>query len=282
MVAKKKQSLLIVEDDLDVAEMLEAYFRAQSYDVHVANLGEEGVALCVEKHPDLVLLDIRLPDIDGYEVAIRLRNHRRTQNIPIIFLTEKRTRDDRLQGLELGADDYITKPFDVQELKLRVRNALARSYKGAVKDPVTEFPIGNFFEEKLREVLLRKTDAVVGVYIKNMDAFRERYGFVAADDVLRAVGLILKTNTKQFGQEKADVIGHLTPVVILLRISPAIKNEFVQKVGAQLKQALALFYPQTEDMQLLNAKKRLDLYMRELDLDLLEKGDTVAILQAMS
>ncbi len=75
----------------------------------------------------MVILDIRLPDIDGYEVARRLRDNRRTADIPIIFLTEKRDRSERLQGLELGADDYITKPFDVQELRLRIRNALRRA-----------------------------------------------------------------------------------------------------------------------------------------------------------
>ena len=123
-MADPKSKILIIEDDLDVAEMLNAYFGVQGYDVHTVNWGEDGVRACQSTHPDLVILDIRLPDIDGYEVARRMRNDRRTQDIPIIFLTEKRDRADRLQGLELGADDYITKPFDVQELRLRVRNAL--------------------------------------------------------------------------------------------------------------------------------------------------------------
>ena len=108
--------ILIVEDDLDVADMLYAYFNVQGYDVQIANWGEDAVDICHANLPRLVILDIRLPDIDGFEVARRLRHNRRTANVPIIFLTEKRGRSDRLQGLELGADDYITKPFDVQEL----------------------------------------------------------------------------------------------------------------------------------------------------------------------
>jgi len=84
------------------------------------NWGEDGVRACQTSRPDIVILDIRLPDIDGYEVARRLRSNRRTADIPIIFLTEKRDRSERLQGSwNLGADDYITKPFDVQELRLR-------------------------------------------------------------------------------------------------------------------------------------------------------------------
>ena len=122
-MAEAKSKILIVEDDLDIAEMLNAYFRVQGYEVFTVNWGEDGVRAAQTVLPDLMILDIRLPDIDGYEVARRVRSDRRTSDIPIIFLTEKRERIDRLQGFEVGADDYITKPFDVQELRLRVRNA---------------------------------------------------------------------------------------------------------------------------------------------------------------
>ena len=120
-MADAKSKILIVEDDLDVAEMLNAYFRVQGYEVFTVNWGEDGVRAAQTVLPDLLILDIRLPDIDGYEVARRVRTDRHTSQIPIIFLTEKRERIDRLQGFEVGADDYITKPFDVQELRLRVQ-----------------------------------------------------------------------------------------------------------------------------------------------------------------
>ncbi len=116
-MAEVKSKILIVEDDLDVAEMLNAYFRVQGYEVFTVNWGEDGVRAAQTVMPDLMILDIRLPDIDGFEVARRVRSDRRTHEIPIIFLTEKREREDRLQGFEVGADDYITKPFDVQELQ---------------------------------------------------------------------------------------------------------------------------------------------------------------------
>ncbi len=122
-------TILIVEDDLEVAEMLNEYFRVQGYKTLTANWGEDAVRTSEESPPDLILLDIRLPDIDGYQVAQRLRAGVRTKNIPIIFLTEKRDRLDRLHGLELGADDYVSKPFDIQELRLRVRNTLRRAGK---------------------------------------------------------------------------------------------------------------------------------------------------------
>ena len=108
---------------------------------------------CRTNHPDLVILDIRLPDIDGFEVARRLRNNQRTQDIPIIFLDRKtRARADRMQGLELGADDYITKPFDIQELRLRVRNSLRRTAPSSLTNPVTGLPEGSLVDERLRRM----------------------------------------------------------------------------------------------------------------------------------
>src|SRR5512141_1887417 len=127
--------------------MLNAYFRVQGYEVFTVNWGEDGVRAAQTVLPDLVILDIRLPDIDGYEVARRLRADRRTNNIPIIFLTERRDRADRLQGLELGADDFITKPFDVQELRLRVRNTIRRASMDSLTNPVTGLPEGDIVLE---------------------------------------------------------------------------------------------------------------------------------------
>ena len=149
----EKENLLIVEDDVDVAEMLTAYFRAQGYEVQAVNWGEDAMQTCRSTHPDLVILDIRLPDIDGFEVARRLRSNQRTLDIPIIFLTEMRERSDRMQGLELGADDYITKPFDIQELRLRVRNSLRWSSESPLTNPVTGLPEGQLVDERLRECL---------------------------------------------------------------------------------------------------------------------------------
>ena len=94
-VAEGKSKILIVEDDLDVAEMLNAYFRVQGYEVFTINWGEDGARAAQTVLPDLIILDIRLPDIDGYEVARRVRTDRRTNEIPIIFLTELRSKTPR-------------------------------------------------------------------------------------------------------------------------------------------------------------------------------------------
>ena len=241
-MADVKSKILVVEDDLDVAEMLNAYFRVQGYEVFTVNWGEDGVRACQTINPDLVVLDIRLPDIDGYEVAHRLRVDRRTQDVPIIFLTEKRDRADRLQGLELGADDYITKPFDVQELRLRVRNALRRASQGSLNNPVSGLPDGALVDEKLTEILEKSNWSLLLVSIINLDVFRDAYGFVASDDVLRAISLMVHNAMREVG-EADDFVGHLTPTDFVLMVSLGNLPALQDRVRTRLEQSLDYFYP---------------------------------------
>lgn len=204
-----KQRILIVEDDLDLAEMLDAYFRVQDYDVLTAAWGEDALRISNEEMLDLIVLDIRLPDMSGYDVCRQLRTQRRTADVPIIFLTEKRDRVDKLQGLELGVVDYITKPFDIQELRLRVRNAITRAERQAHVNPVTDLPDEVQVDEKLNSLLYDdKPWAVLLVSVVGLEDVRNIYGFVAADEVLRAVTLMVKNAVREFGTED-DFIGHL-------------------------------------------------------------------------
>lgn len=241
-MTEEKSTLLIVEDDVDVAEMLTAYFRAQGYDVLAVNWGEDAVKTCRSGRPDLVILDIRLPDIDGFEVARRLRGNQRTQDIPIIFLTEKREREDRLQGLALGADDYITKPFDIQELRLRVRNSLRRTEETSLTNPVTGMPEGGLVDEKLLECLTGPESSLIKVTIENLGSFREAYGFVAADDVQRAVSMMIHNAMRDVGGT-GDFIGHLGQTEFVLVTQPGMVTALTERIRSRLEQSLEYFYP---------------------------------------
>ncbi len=237
-----KQHILIVEDDLDLAEMLNAYFRVQGYEVSSAAWGEEAIRHSLDTTPDLVVLDIRLPDIDGYEVCRRLRSHRRTQDIPIIFLTEKRDRVDRLQGLELGVVDYITKPFDIQELRLRVRNVLQRAGTHAYNNPVTGFAEGTPITERLNKLLYDEDWAILALSIVGLDAFREQYGFVASDDVLRAISLMISNALRESGSE-TDFVGHLGQHDFVIITAPERINAIRERVETRIQQSMEYFYP---------------------------------------
>jgi len=255
--------ILIVEDDPDVAEMLTAYFRSQEYDVSTVNWGEDGVRSAHQNPPDLAILDIRLPDIDGYEVAFRLRNDRRTSDIPIIFLTEKRDRSDKLQGLEIGADDYITKPFDIQELRLRVRNALNRVSQGSLTNPVTGLPEGALVDEKLAEVLGKDDSALLFVSLNNMDAFREAYGFVASDDVLRAISLMIGNTVREFSRAE-DFLGHLSATDFILLIPSPNLSSLTEKLRSRLDQSMEYFYPLKDREQMAKKTNRLNAKLSEM------------------
>jgi PleD family two-component response regulator len=257
-VAEAKHKILIVEDDPDVAEMLNAYFRVQGYEVFTVNWGEDGVRAGQTSAPDLVILDIRLPDIDGYEVAKRLRADRRTQEIPIIFLTEKRERIDRLLGFEVGADDYITKPFDVQELRLRVRNALKRVSQESLTNPVSGLPEGPLVDERLSEVIHKSGWALLHISISYLDAFREAYGFVASDDVLRAISMMIQNTIKE-SDSTDDFLGHISPTDFVVIMTPGSMSAFQERIRSRLEQSLDYFYPIKDREQATKREDRLSI-----------------------
>lgn len=203
-----KGRILIVEDDRDVGEMLEHYFRFQDYEVLYAVRGQDALALCRQKLPHLVVLDIMLPDLDGYDVCKQLRSNLRTSHIPILFLTQRDERRDRIAGLELGADDYITKPFDMEELGLRVQNALRRARYESLTNPTTGLPSSKLIDEQLRGLLRRRDWALLLLRIKHLEPFDEVYGFVAKADVLRFLAMALTEAVDAHGATE-DFIGHI-------------------------------------------------------------------------
>lgn len=239
---KKKQTIFIVEDDVDLCEMLSAYFRVQGYDVQNANRGEDAVKAIQEILPDIAVLDIRLPDIDGFEVCRKMREGRRTQNIPVIFLTEKREQTDIYGGLQLGAVDYITKPFDIQELRLRVRNALKRTQLANQFNPVTGLPEGTMVNEQLDRLLAQPDWGVVYIQMGGLTAFRDKYGFVAADDVMRAVSVMIGNALKDAGSPD-DFIGHTNSHDYVILTTAVRQKRLADRCRIRLQPSIQYFYP---------------------------------------
>lgn len=202
-----KSRLLIVEDDVDIGNMLRIYFGGMDFEVDVAVRGSEALEKTKQNQPNLIVLDIMLPDIDGYEVCRNLRTNLRTSHIPVIFLTQKDERSDKLQGLELGADDYITKPFDIEELKLRVQGAINRAKRESLTDPRSGLPAASLIENQLRKIIRQTGWAYLDMKINNFEPFKDVYGFVAGDDVLRFTAMLLGEVVDELGTS-SDFIGH--------------------------------------------------------------------------
>jgi DNA-binding response OmpR family regulator len=237
-----KPLLLIVEDDPGTASLLETFFQSQECRTECVRHGEEAEPLALETRPDLVLLDIRLPGIDGFEVVRRLRNHRRTSTIPILMLTDLHERSDRLKGLEVGVDDYIGKPFDLQEIGLRVRNTIERASRKRTTNPVTDLPEGKPVEDGLQRILVQPEWSIVTVRLSGLDAFRAARGFPVADDMLQAVGKALQ-NAAALQLKVGAMVGHLTfDEFIILSDMPSL-FEFAKAMAVRLKEASQAFYP---------------------------------------
>ena len=232
-----KARLLIVEDDFDISNMLRIYFTGQDYDVDIAPRGSDALEKTRQQLPHLIVLDIMLPDIDGYEVCRRLRTQTRTRHIPVIFLTQKDERSDKLQGLELGADDYITKPFDIEELKLRVQNAIARAERESLTDPRSGLPSGRLIEEELRRIIRTDGWALMDIRVNNFGPFKDEYGFVAGDDVLRSTAMTINETVDQFGTTD-DFIGHAGEdnfiVITTEEHAPQIRDEIKKRFAEEV------------------------------------------------
>ena len=233
-----KTRLLIAEDDVDIANMLKIYFSGMGFDVDLAHRGSDALEKTKHALPQLIVLDIMMPDIDGYEVCRRLRTSTRTSHIPVIFLTQKDERSDRLQGLELGADDYITKPFDIEELKLRVQGAIRRSERESLTDPRSGLPAGRLIEEQLRHIIREKDWALLDMRINHLDPFKDVYGFVAGDDVLRFTAMLITEVVDELGT-KDDFIGHAGSdnfvVITSEGAAPAIKQRVKERFVTEVQ-----------------------------------------------
>lgn len=139
------ESILIIEDEIDIANLVGFNFERNGYSVDIAHDGREGLEKILKNQPDLVILDLMLPEIDGYKILKKMQRDTRSHSIPVIMLTAKSQIDDRLKGLELGADDYITKPFSPKELILRAQAILKRNRVTPVAE---DFLLGPFRFDK--------------------------------------------------------------------------------------------------------------------------------------
>jgi len=235
-----KGRILVVEDDIDISNMLKIYFAGYGYEVDIANRGMDAVEKAWHQLPDLIIEDIMLPDIDGFEVCRLLRANYLTAKIPLIFLTQKDERSDRLLGMESGADIYMSKPFDIEELRLRVKNLIQRRQSLLGLTSPTGLPSGMLIVDHLR-ALFEKPEgwALLDIRTLSFNAFRDSYGYFAAEDVLRFTAQVLKEEVLE-GRNffSKNFIGHVhddhfivcVPVEQALDLKRRLKERFEEEI----------------------------------------------------
>jgi len=189
----KKRKVLLIDDEERLLEVMKTNLEIEGYDVITAISGSIGLASAVVDQPDIIILDIMMPDIDGWEIARRLRSDPGTKYIPIIMLTALDEPHNVVKGFASGADDYLAKPFDNAELFARIRSVLSRAGKGLTVDPLTNLPSKHQIYEETRKRLLQrgKFFAFIYVDISNLRLINYRYGVDRGDALIRSVAGIL-------------------------------------------------------------------------------------------
>lgn len=228
-----KDLILIVEDDPYISQMLCTYLSTKRYRLITTPMGEEVLFLCQAEHPSLILLDINLPDIDGYQVCQRLRENLATSTLPILFLTQKKLRTDRLAGLQVGANDYITKPFDMEELYLRVRNAIRRAKHRSRIGHTSHLPEGSLVTEQLKALLYKTDWAILSVRVEDFCRFAETYGHLEGKFV-QFVGQLVRRAADEVGNFE-DFVGHVATVHFIVITTPT----RVDRLRARIQEAFS-------------------------------------------
>jgi diguanylate cyclase (GGDEF)-like protein len=204
------ERVLVVDDEDDIATVLQINLEAEGFEVAIANDPRQALDMAQSYRPDLVLLDVNMPGMDGLQVTRVLRSDALTASASIILLTAKASVDDRLVGLASGADDYITKPFDIEEVVSRVRAALRRSHQLRGVSPLTGLP-GNFEILRQLQSLLAEDGprfALVHVDLDNFKAYNDHYGFVRGDQAIQTTGELLMREVGQI-EERPRFVGHV-------------------------------------------------------------------------
>ena len=204
-----QKKILIIDDSNFFAKCITDILNEADYRVIHATKGEEGLRLVREEKPDLVLLDIVMPDMDGFEVCRILRDAESNNLMPIIILTSQDNQDDKLIGLELGADDYITKPFNNRELLSRVKNTLRRIDRNRGANPLTGLPGNLEIQGEINSRIEKKLPfATIYADLDNFKAYNDAYGFAKGDIAIKMTADILTDEIQIYGNQE-DFNGHI-------------------------------------------------------------------------
>lgn len=240
--------ILVIEDEPPLRTILQMTLQSvkgASYIVRTSADGASGLAEVQRDPPDLILLDIMMPGMDGLEVCRRLKENPLTSRIPIILLTAKTGEKDRIHGLEVFADDYVTKPWQQDELLFRVRNQLRTRRAQLQSNPLTGLPGSVLIDAELsRRIAAGEKFAFIMVDLDRFKSYNDYYGYARGDTVIRFVASILHGRLTRLGAP-SDFVGHIggDDFVIITEphrahpIAEAIKEEFDAHVGALYDEA---------------------------------------------
>ncbi|NNJ09708.1 response regulator [Chloroflexales bacterium ZM16-3] len=233
------ETILIVEDDSAISRLLEVYLSNKGYQIYTASRGNEALEICRATPPDLILLDVRLPDISGYDVGMALRATPDTQNIPIVVLTAFTEHNDRMIAHNtVRADYFLGKPFDIEEVYWVVRNQLDEGRRRGQFHPVTNLPTGELVNNRLRDLLSSEGWTLALIRINGFESFTQFYGVMVGENVLKSTSLLISDVVGRHGSS-GDMLGQMVagPYFVVITSSEpnsAIYQELTERFDADI------------------------------------------------
>ncbi|HYH27597.1 MAG TPA: response regulator [Actinomycetota bacterium] len=227
------EKVLVVDDDPDIARFVELNLRTHGYETHVASDGLMALDKAFDVRPDLVLLDVTMPKMDGFEVAQRLRSDPRTSNVSIIMLTARALSVDKVLGLTAGADDYVIKPCDPVELVARVKGTLRRAQEMRALSPLTGLPGNMRIQDELHRLVGEGHPfALAYADLDNFKAYNDHYGFLRGDEAIRFMARCIQEVSLDVVGEGVFV-GHVGGDDFVVICPPEKAEELCQKLVAR-------------------------------------------------
>jgi DNA-binding response OmpR family regulator len=244
-----RERILVVDDDPDILQFVRVNLELEGFTADTAGGGRAALEEAKARPPDLVLLDVMMPEMDGLTVLRRLRQMPVTANVPVIILTAKALSEDKIRGLDLGADDYITKPFDVEELVARVRTVLRRAQQMRDLSPLTGLP-GNFRIARELETRVEEGGAfaIVHADLDNFKAFNDHYGFMRGDSVIKFAARAL-LNAAQECRDPNAFVGHVGGDDFVAVMDPDFVEEFCKATILTYDDGILDFYDTSDALQ---------------------------------
>lgn len=238
----RKLKILIIDDEPDIRDILKIVLTQENYEVIEASDGEVGLDLAKTKSPDLIIVDYKMPRLDGRQVCIELKKDILLRHLPIIMLAGKGELTDKVKGLDAGADDYIVKPFEPQELLARIRMSLRRSQQDLDANPLTHLP-GNISILNELQAILDKNEPFAVCYL-DLDKFKsynDKYGFEHGDDVIKETARILIRSLQEISRP-GDFIGHIGGDDFVIITPPGAVDILCKKIIDEFEKIVPSFY----------------------------------------
>ena len=243
----RRDVILVADDDEDIVRFVEVNLRLEGFDVLTARDGEEALGTATESLPDLILLDVMMPRLDGFEVCKRLRSDARTKHISVIMLTAKSLSADKVVGLTAGADDYIIKPFDPIELVARVKSSLRRVRDMRAVNPLTQLPGSlQVTDQASGRIEAGEAFGLVYVDLDKFKAFNDRYGFLKGDEAIKLLASCLRASMEAHPSEEG-FLGHMGGDDFVVMVDPELA-EVVAKDVCERWDAVAQSLYEAQDL----------------------------------